>query len=290
METTIQNNTRKWDVFISHSSDDKFDFVNSLVSSLSKFNLRVWYDDDQLLIGDSISKSIDYGLTKSLYGVLVITRSFIRKRWPEYEYRSLLMREINGRKVILPIWHNIDVEEVLEYSPYLADKYAFNSSIMSTDQIAFGILKVIDHNIANNICRYLYYKQLKNDAKTEHINVNSIHMSEIRHNTLPNTMVTRIRIIYNEVLSSIGDTSFEDVLDNFKRDLYPQDEISIWENILATGLEYFKSGGKLEKRVVYSLLLMISSGVEIEDNRFNEEEYKILLSIWRHIRLGNAKD
>jgi TIR domain len=56
----------EWDVFISHASEDKEDFVRPLAESLSRSGLRVWYDEFTLKVGDSLRRSIDYGLDRSL--------------------------------------------------------------------------------------------------------------------------------------------------------------------------------------------------------------------------------
>ncbi|WP_407302879.1 toll/interleukin-1 receptor domain-containing protein [Klebsiella quasipneumoniae] len=42
------------DVFISHASEDKDDFVRSLANSLISHGLNVWYDEMTLRIGDSL--------------------------------------------------------------------------------------------------------------------------------------------------------------------------------------------------------------------------------------------
>jgi hypothetical protein len=34
-------------------------------------------------------------------------RSFFAKNWPQYELNGLTAREMDGHKVILPIWHNV---------------------------------------------------------------------------------------------------------------------------------------------------------------------------------------
>ena len=44
-------------------------------------------------------------------------------------------REMKGHKVILPIWHKITKDEVLRFSPSLADKLALNTSIHTIDDI-----------------------------------------------------------------------------------------------------------------------------------------------------------
>jgi TIR domain len=93
----------RWDLFISHASEDKKDFVQPLASALDALGVRVWYDASTLKLGDSLSRSIDQGLAKSDYGLVVLSPAFLSKQWPEYEIRGLTARELSGGKVILPI-------------------------------------------------------------------------------------------------------------------------------------------------------------------------------------------
>jgi hypothetical protein len=68
-----------WDVFISHASEDKDDFVRPLADNLQRSGLRVWFDEFTLTVGDSLRRSIDRGLAKSQYGIVVISPSFLEK-------------------------------------------------------------------------------------------------------------------------------------------------------------------------------------------------------------------
>jgi len=58
----------------------------------------------------------------------VLSPSFFAKDWPQRELDGLIAREVDGRKVILPVWHKIDCEGVRLYSPMLADRLAVSSS------------------------------------------------------------------------------------------------------------------------------------------------------------------
>ena len=126
----------KYDMFISHASEDKADFVRPLAEVLKSLDARVWYDEFTLELGDSLRESIDRGLVDSKYGVVVLSPSFFAKNWPQYELNGMVAREMNGEKVILPIWHRVTKNEVLEFSPPLADRVALNSSTESIDKIA----------------------------------------------------------------------------------------------------------------------------------------------------------
>ena len=52
----------QWDVFISHASEDKDDFVRPLADHLQQSGLRVWFDEFTLTVGDSLRQSIDRDL------------------------------------------------------------------------------------------------------------------------------------------------------------------------------------------------------------------------------------
>lgn len=126
---------KKYDFFISHASEDKDDIVRDLADSLKNNGFEVWYDEFELKIGDSLRKKIDAGLRNSRFGIVIISPYFVKKNWTEYELNGMVAREMNGHKVILPIWHKISKDEVLEFSPSLADKMALNTSIHSTEDI-----------------------------------------------------------------------------------------------------------------------------------------------------------
>jgi len=118
----------EWDVFISHASEDKEDFARPLAERLRSHGLRVWFDEFTLTVGDSLRRSIDRGLSRSRYGIVVISPNFLQKEWPQKELDGLVAREVEGIKVILPVWHNIGAEQIRAHSPTLADRLAVSSS------------------------------------------------------------------------------------------------------------------------------------------------------------------
>ncbi len=116
----------KYDAFISHATEDKKEIVRPIAENLRSKGFKIWFDEFELKLGDSLRKSIDHGLVNSKYGVVILSKSFFEKKWTEYELNGLVAREIDGRKVILPIWYKITREDVLSYSPTLADKIALS--------------------------------------------------------------------------------------------------------------------------------------------------------------------
>ncbi|ENW82249.1 hypothetical protein F909_01326 [Acinetobacter sp. ANC 3929] len=133
----------EYDLFISHASEDKEDFVRPLAETLQDLGVKVWYDEFTLKVGDSLRRKIDSGLRNSKYGTVVLSTDFIKKDWTNYELDALVAREMNGHKMILPIWHKITKNDVLEYSPNLADKVAISTTMYSIEEIAHQLADVI---------------------------------------------------------------------------------------------------------------------------------------------------
>lgn len=133
----------EYDLFISHASEDKEELVRPLAIALEGLGVKVWYDEFTLKVGDSLRRSIDGGLSNSRFGTVVLSSSFFAKNWTQYELDGMTAKEMDGRKMILPIWHKVTKSEVIKFSPTLADKVALNSSVHSTEEIAQLIADVV---------------------------------------------------------------------------------------------------------------------------------------------------
>lgn len=118
-----------YDAFIAHATEDKDEFVRPLAHSLAEKRAAVWFDEFSLVVGDSLRRSIDLGLTRSRFGIVVLSPSFFSKEWPQWELDGLVARQnASGGNVILPVWHNVTKDDVLRYSPSLADKIGARST------------------------------------------------------------------------------------------------------------------------------------------------------------------
>ena len=141
----VAASTGEFDVFISHATEDKNEIVRPLANALIAEGLRVWYDEFELRIGDSLRRKIDSGLARSRFGVVVLSHAFFAKNWPQYELDGLVTREMTGEQVILPLWHGLTKSEVISYSPSLADKVARSTAEFTIEEIANEIADVVKH-------------------------------------------------------------------------------------------------------------------------------------------------
>ncbi|MEO0485118.1 MAG: DUF1883 domain-containing protein [Pseudomonadota bacterium] len=134
---------KEYDVFISHASEDKEAVATPLARFLQDQGISVWIDDLELRIGDSLRRRIDNGLAKSRFGVVVFSYAFFQKGWTNYELDGLVTRAVNDEQVLLPIWHRVSKQEVIDYSPSLADKVARNTSNYTIEEIGIEIADLI---------------------------------------------------------------------------------------------------------------------------------------------------
>ncbi len=132
----------KWDIFISHASEDKIPFVNDLARELKKNGIKVWYDEFVLNIGDSLRRSIEKGISGSEYGIVVLSKNFFNKNWPQKELDALIAKDTIEKKSILPILLDIDARDIERYSPLLSDKLALKSNI-GVSEIARKIYELV---------------------------------------------------------------------------------------------------------------------------------------------------
>ncbi len=140
---TVEPGGQAYDVFISHASEDKDAIVRSLANALSALNLKVWYDEFTLHIGDSLRQKIDRGLATSRVGLVVLSPAFIGKGWANYELDGIITRTMSGEQILLPIWHNITKQQVIDFSPSLADKVARSTATHTVEEIAQEIADLL---------------------------------------------------------------------------------------------------------------------------------------------------
>lgn len=135
----------EYDVFVSHAWEDKSDFVDEFVEELTALGIKVWYDTRQIKWGDSMRERIDDGLKKSQFGIVVLSPNYIaeNKYWTKAELDGLFQLESVNGKTLLPIWHNLTKQQVMNYSPIIASKLAMTTATMTAQEIAKELSNLI---------------------------------------------------------------------------------------------------------------------------------------------------
>jgi hypothetical protein len=274
---------KKWDVFISHSSEDKDTVVRDLANLLDRLGVKVWYDEFSLKVGDSLSQKIDEGLIDSNFGIVIISKAFLNKKWTDYEYRSLLSKEDNFKKVILPVWHGITPEEVKSFSLYLVDKFALDTSKSNLQEVARKLLEIIRPDLYQNLTRLLLFKKLLKEAKPEYTKASDLKWGEKQREKLPNGYIIRIKGYFYSI-GQFFNTSLEESLNCYLYDHHPEREIQTWEIMNVAFLEFVRQEGISDiglKKEVARQLVAISMGTLYDDTTLSVEQLERLYEKWR---------
>ncbi len=115
-------------VFVSHSSADKAEFVEPIVSDLEDCYINVWLDKKKIVPGENLRHSIfREGLDKADVVLIVFTAQSLDSPWVDQEIKHVLREQLDKgndfdlRKVI-SIFDSADTYEVIrERYPELTD-------------------------------------------------------------------------------------------------------------------------------------------------------------------------
>lgn len=125
--------THEFEIFISHASEDKPAIVRPLAEQLKKelsvSGKKIWYDEWDMVAGDSLYDRIGNGLQKSRYGLVILSPDYFRKEWAQAELKALVNMEMSRKRIsVIPVWYNVQKSDIDRDAPMLADKIAIQFS------------------------------------------------------------------------------------------------------------------------------------------------------------------
>lgn len=242
----------KYDVFISHASEDKAEVARPLANRLIELGLRVWIDEFELTLGDSLRRKIDRGLAESRFGIIILSPNFFKKEWPKRELDGLFAREDGSEKVILPVWHKINRDDVISFSPTVADKLAVSTE-NSIEYVAQKVLEAVQRQSENSESQQQGMKlELQREAELAHIREDLLLSHSIRDlqitlykteeflsknpnfyqaRLLKDEITTAIRIEKNIKLARYGDVGDEAMKSNGRDVTYRSIKKFMWKRI-----------------------------------------------------------
>ena len=196
-----------FDIFISHSGNDKSSFVEPLVVELNKLGLCIWYDKDNINKGDNIKESIINGINESVIFVAIISNQYYQSNWANLELGILQAQYPNNFLSIL----FSDVKEfTAQKYPFLLN-YSYIEADDSISNIANKLKNIVSQKKQERGLWHIEKTNLKslsqemysyNNFKLEQL---AIHLNRIIKN-----LSTNIIISLNEIMS-ILEFIFNDV-------------------------------------------------------------------------------
>ncbi len=130
-----RGDSRALDVFIVHVPEDKA-LVRTFAFALRKKGLKVAYDDFEITPGDNLYQKVNGGIDSCNFGIVIISRSFVKQGWVEGGIAQLAVKSFSGKQVLLPLWHDIMRGEALEFCAAVTDLESRNTAVNTFDEIA----------------------------------------------------------------------------------------------------------------------------------------------------------
>lgn len=280
----VQDMDKKYDIFISHASEDKDAIVRPLATILERLSVRVWYDEFSLQLGDSLTATIDRGLQESRYGLVVLSKAFLSKQWPEYEYRSLMTREIDGERVILPLWYDVTKEDVKSFSLYLADIMALPISRANFGKIVPAILKKVRPDIYQELRMRGVLRKAVAEGTPKLAKMSEIKSATTKQSKLTKQQLIRSKAVYYGIGRHLNKT-FDDYVDQYELDVVPERELQTWEIMNACYLEMLEHHADAtvrDREDYFKVLLALSIGYsELADVQLSDREIGELVVLWK---------
>lgn len=197
-----------YDVFISHSSLDKPQFVEPLVSELEHLGLRVWYDKYNIQRGDKIKDSIINGINGAVIFVAIISSHYYSSNWVSWELGAMQVKcpdnfipiifpdakDMTGQKYPFILEHNY----ILATEPILAIAKELNSIVLEKKQ-DYGFWYIEKTDLKKQIKDMHSYNSFKLDQI-------AIHLSHIAKNLNTDLLsaLNEVRLVLEIILSDVA--------------------------------------------------------------------------------------
>lgn len=155
-----------FDVFISYAHEDS-EVALTIARGLENKGLNIWIDKKNLMLGDSLIDEIGKAITRSRFGLLVLSKSYLKKQWTITEFKALFHLQLaSGQKVILPIWYNITANDIIPKFPFLADIKALIYPNMEMEDIVDTVFNIVKDYVDEPINKMQLFIEDKKNKMT----------------------------------------------------------------------------------------------------------------------------
>lgn len=279
-----------WDLFISHASEDKSNFVDPLANRLKDLAVRVWYDRFVLTPGDRLTEKIAEGLAQCRCGVLVLSKAFIGKPWTRYEVSGLVNRFVEEGTRLIPIWLDVARSDVAAFNPALADLFSISGSPNAIDDCAMEILRVVRPQLHENL-------SLLNALDRAKVTVEKRSISEvktegpIRHHDLAPEFLLRLQNIWFAT-RDVFPISLAKTIENFQKDLRPEKEATAMERLVSAlniTMDILKSQDLVLRKKAWHVLISFSVGnhedvfEKVDKGQIDEDVLTAAVYAWQNV-------
>src|SRR5918911_4637417 len=87
-------------IFMSHNSKDK-PFVRRLAKELESYGVKVWVDEAEIKIGESLTQKIGQAIEETDFFAVVLSKNSIDSAWVQKELEIAISKEIERKQVVV---------------------------------------------------------------------------------------------------------------------------------------------------------------------------------------------
>jgi hypothetical protein len=100
---TRKSQDPSYDIFVSHSSKDK-EFAMRLARDLTKAGFKVWLDQWQIQIGDSLANAVAEAIKASRFLLIIMSPDYFQSAWTAQEWQYSLAEEVSTSTIrLIPV-------------------------------------------------------------------------------------------------------------------------------------------------------------------------------------------
>jgi len=128
-----------------HSSKDK-PFVRKVAEFLKKAGYKIWLDEAEIHIGESLMEKIGNAIDETDFFAIVLSKASVRSEWVKKELQAAMQKELKEKRVmVLPLLcEPLDLKEI---PPFLRDKkYADFTAQDRFNEVFKEFLKALDYH------------------------------------------------------------------------------------------------------------------------------------------------
>ncbi|MBN2093297.1 EAL domain-containing protein [candidate division KSB1 bacterium] len=116
----------RYHIFISYVAEDQ-EIACQLVKKLMKFNISVCLRDFKLAENYNLQNDLEQGLETARYGIVILSPHVFKRKWVKRELLNIFSDRSKLKNKILPVFSQINPEEVKEFASLLNDQTTANN-------------------------------------------------------------------------------------------------------------------------------------------------------------------
>ncbi len=132
----------KRDVFLCHAWDDRKSVAKELHDYLESKGVSVWFSEKDVVLGSSLLREIDKGLSNTRVGIVLVTPALLNRLKGE----GIADKELSvllARDLLVPIVHGTTYDDLREVSPMLGSRSGLSTSEDSFEIIATKLSELV---------------------------------------------------------------------------------------------------------------------------------------------------